>query len=158
MPRIIKHTDKVLVERCESYWLSLRHVNSYLPGIEIFKNPSKSDLLKMLRQTSTIRGFADHEDVIVWNGEEEIHGTIKKAIRQKYGDDTFSDGKHRIARFQVFRDKNNLLGFEDNDGPDTDEVTNELKQTLLSNPNFTRLFSKEEILNAQSHHIIDDEE
>ena len=50
------------------------------------------------------------------------------------------------------------LGFEDNEGTDTDEVTNELKQTLLGNPNFTRLFSKEEILNAQSHHIIDDEE
>jgi hypothetical protein len=40
MPRIIKHTDKVLVERCECYWLSLRHVNSYLPGIEILNAQS----------------------------------------------------------------------------------------------------------------------
>lgn len=157
MPRIIKHTDKVLIERCESRWLDLRHVDSFVPWVEVFKNPSKSEFLKMLRKTSTIRGFADHEDVVLWDGEKEIHGTIEKAIRQQYGDDNFSDGIHRIARFQVFRDRNNLLGFEDNEGPDTDEVTNELKQTLLSNPNFTRLFSKEEILNAQSHHIIDDE-
>lgn len=158
MSKFKKLVNKILFERCESIWLDLRYIpGASVPSIEIFRNPSKSEYLKILKNTSAIRGFADTDEVILWDGEKEIHEPVQLAMLRDYENDNFSGEPNKVAKFQVFGDKNNLLAFEDNavalsHGKELDN----LKKMLLNNHNFTKLFSKEEILAADSHHFVDD--
>lgn len=151
---IAKINKKPLNERCESTFINVSDWENTYP-IEVFENPSKSEFNKLLRKVGNVRGIADDKDVLVWNVSYVVHDMVLEGLHRAFGVN-FPEEPNKLCRFQV---TNNFpLMFEDNaiqysHGKQLDI----LKQMLLKNPNFTRLFSKEEILNADSHNFANGE-
>ena len=153
---IAKVNKKLLKERCESLFIAPMSLhNDEREVVEVLYNPSKAEFNRAFREWGTIRGLADNEDVIIWDGYKAVHDSVKEQLEKQYGA-TFPTNYGTLCRFETTREYPLMLE-DDTKQYSHGKELDPIKQTLFKNPNFTRLFSEEEILNADSHNFANGE-
>lgn len=136
---------QTLKERCQLIPLKVEDELVY-----VYINPSLYEYKKLLYSCQEgVRGFATNKDVFVFDSWGGAHYQIADAL-QKYNINLSTHKLGKVANFMYIKSENELF-LEDyakhlSTGKDLDLI----KQTLLKNNNFTKLFNEDEILKADS--------